>query len=242
VIMRLIAAEVAGLRRSPVVWLAMLLVVGGSVVARIMAWITGAIGRTELGALPFVRPDIGWSDVAIPLALLGYLIVTSYMFGRDFEDGNIDLILTVPVRREAVVVARTLVIAVGVLVLGLLGWAADIATRAILATSPLDPGPATSAAAALGSAMAATATLTLVAWAAIRFRGVLPALGLGIAIQIVVLSLGGFAVVRSLPWFLPSTLAAGGSASVLGVGFSALLFVGGMALTVRELRSVDLFE
>jgi hypothetical protein len=242
VIVRLIAAEVAGLRRSFVPWLATLLVVGGSVVARVLAWVTHAIGRTELGTLPFVRPDVGWSDVAVPLALLAYLIVTSHMFGRDFEDGNIDLILTAPVRREAVVVARTLVTAAGVLMLCMMGWAADVATHAILATSPLDPGTATSATAALGSAMAAIGTLPLVAWAAIRFRGVLPALGLGIAIQIVALALGGFAPARSLPWLLPSTLAAGGSASLLGVGLSALLFAGGLAATVRELRSVDLYE
>jgi ABC-2 type transport system permease protein len=242
VIARLITAEVAGLRRSFVPWLAMLLVVGGSVVARMLAWVTHAIGRTELGALPFVQPDVGWSDVAVPLALLGYLIVTSYVFGRDFEDGNIDLILTAPVRREAVVAARTLLIAAGVLVLCLMGWAADIATHAILATSPLDPGPATSATAALGSAIAAIATLPLVAWAAIRFRGVLPALGLGIAIQIVALALGGFALVRSLPWFLPTALASGGNTSLLGVGLSALLFAGGLAATVRALRSVDLYE
>jgi len=94
VITRLIRAEIAGLRRSLVVWLGMLLVVGGSVVARLLAWLSNAIGRTELGALPFMRPDMGWSDAAIPLALLAYLIVTSYVFGRDFEDGNIDLILT----------------------------------------------------------------------------------------------------------------------------------------------------
>jgi hypothetical protein len=242
VIARLITAEVAGLRRSFVPWLAMLLAVGGSIVARMLAWVTHAIGRTELGALPFVRPDIGWSDAAIPLALLGYLIVTSYVFGRDFEDGNIDLVLTAPVSREAVVLARTLVIAAGVLVLCLMGWAADIATHAILATSPLDPGPPTSATAALGSAMAAIATLPLVAWASVRFRGVLPALGLGIAIQIAALVLGGFAPVQALPWFLPSTLAAGGGASLLGVGLSARLLAGGLAATVRELRLVDLYE
>jgi NhaP-type Na+/H+ or K+/H+ antiporter len=114
--------------------------------------------------------------------------------------------------------------------------------RAILATTPLDPGQAASATAALGSAVAAIATLTLVSWAAIRFRGVLPALGAGIAIQIAVLSLGGFELVQSLPWFLPSTLAGGGSASLLGVGLSTLLFAGGLALSIRELRRVDLYE
>jgi ABC-type transport system involved in multi-copper enzyme maturation permease subunit len=168
--------------------------------------------------------------------------VTSYLFGRDFEDGTIDLVLTAPVRREAVVVARTLVTAVGVLVLCLMGWAADMATHALLATSPLDPGTATSSIAAFGSAMAAIATLPLVAWAAVRFRGGLPALGLGLAIQVVALALGGVAAVRLLPWSLPSALASGGGASLLGVGLSALLFAGGLAATVRELRSVDLYE
>jgi ABC-2 type transport system permease protein len=242
VIGRLIAAEVAGLRRSLLVWLAMLLVVGGSVVARVTAWVNDAIGRTELSTFPFVRPDVRWSDMAIPLALLAYLIVTSYVFGRDFEDGNIDLVLTAPVRRDAVVVARTIVIATGVLVLALMGWGADAAMRAVLFTSSFDPGPATSATAAFGSAIAAIATLPLVAWAAVRFRGVLPAIGLGIALEVAGLALGGFALARMLPWFLPMSLAAGGSASWLAVSLSLLLFAGGLAATARALRTVDLYE
>jgi ABC-2 type transport system permease protein len=241
VIARLISAEVAGLRRSLVVWLAMLLVVGGSVVARMISWVTHAIGSTELGALPFLRPDMGWGDAAVPLALLGYFIVTAYVFGRDFEDGNIDLVLTAPVRRDALVVARTVVIATGVLVLSLMGWGADVAMRAALATSSFDPGPAITWGAALGSAIAAIATLPLVAWASIRFRGVLAALGLGIAIEVAVLALGGFALVRTLPWFLPMTLAAGDGASWLALSLSVLLFTGGMVATLRALRLVDLY-
>lgn len=239
---RLIQTEVAAARRSLVVWLAVLLVVGGSVLARVLAWIAHALARSELAAFLFIRSDVSWSDVAVPLALLAYLIVTSYVFGRDFEDGNIDLVLTAPVRREAVVVARMVVIATAVVVLTLAGWAADVAMRAVLATSSFDPGRATSAASALGAAIAAVATLPLVAWAAIRFRGVLPAIGLGIAIQLSVLALGGIALVRSLPWFLPTAIAAGGSASWLNVALSILLFAGGLAATLRGLRTVDLFE
>jgi hypothetical protein len=242
VIGRLIQTEVAELRRSLVVWLAVLLVVGGSALARMLTWISHALGRTELRGLPFVNTGMTWSDAAIPLAILAYLVVTAYMFGRDFEDGNIDLILTAPVRREGVVVARTIVIATGVVALSAMGWCADVATRAVLATSSLDPGPAVSAVAILGSAVAAVATLPLVAWAAIRFRGVLPALGLGIAIQVAVLALGGIALVRSLPWSLPATLATGQNVSWLGVALSTLLFAGGMAATFRELRVVDLYE
>ena len=239
---RLIRTEVAELRRSFVVWLAVLLVVGGSVLARMLTWISHALGRTELRGLPFVNADMGWGDVAIPLALLAYLIMTSYVFGRDFEDGNIDLVLTAPVRRESVVVARTIVIAAGAILLSLMGWAADVAMRTLLATSSFDPGATISAAAVLGAAMAGIATLPLVAWASVRFRGVLPALGLGIAIQVIVLALAGFAPVRLLPWFLPTTLAAGGGASLFSVALSVLLFAGGTAATFRGLRIVDLYE
>ena len=239
---RLIRIEVAKLRRSFVVWLAVLLVVGGSVLARMLAWVSHAIARTELHGLPFVPASMGWSDAAIPLALLAYLIVTSYVFGRDFEDGNIDLILTAPVRRESVVVARMVVIAIAVLALSLAAWGADVAMCAVLATSSFDPGSAITVGAALGSAIAAIATLPLVAWAAVRFRGVLPALGLGIAIEVVVLALGWVAFVPLLPWFLPTALGSGGTASWLGVALSVLLFAGGMAATFRGLRTVDLYE
>jgi hypothetical protein len=242
VIGRLIGTEVVALRRSVVAWLAVLLVVGGSVLARMLTWIAHALDRSELSGFLFIRADLSWSGVAVPCALLAYLIVTSYVFGRDFEDGGIDLILTAPVRREAVVVARAVAIATGVLVLSLMGWGADVAMRAALATSSFDPGQAISAAAALGSAIAEFATLPLVAWASIRFRGVLPALGLGILIQVIVLTLGGIALVRVLPWYLPTSLAAGETGSWIGIGLSALLFVAGLAATFQALRSVDLFE
>ncbi|MDO8963640.1 MAG: ABC transporter permease [Coriobacteriia bacterium] len=241
-ITRLIAAELAGLRRSWVVWVATLLTVGGAIVARSIAWVTHAIGSTELSALPFVRPDIAWSDTAVPLALLAYLIVTSYVFGRDFEDGTIDLILTAPVRRGAIVVARTLVVGIALFLLCLMGWAADAATYGLLATTPLDPGPATGLGAAFGSGMAAFGTLSLVSWAAVRFRGVLPALGLGIAIQAAALALGGLEAARSLPWLLPSAIASGGDASLLAVSLTGLLFAGGFAATVHSLDRVDLSE
>lgn len=241
-IWRLARIEFATLRRSFVVWLALLLVVGGSVVARMLTWVGRAVGRSELGAFLFINPSVGWGHVAVPLVLLAGLIVTSYAFGRDFEDGNIDLVLTAPVPRDAVVLARTLVISAGLLALWVVGWTADIATHAVLATSTIDPGAATSAAEILGAAVAGIATLPLVAWASVRFRGVLPALGLGIAIEVVVLALGGLAPVRLLPWFLPVTLADGGSASWLSIALSLLLFAVGLAATIRELRIIDLLE
>jgi len=71
---------------------------------------------------------------------------------------------------------------------------------------------------------------------------VLPALGLGIAIEVVVLALAGSTFVRLLPWFLPTALASGGTASWPSIALSVLLFAGGMAATFRGLRTVDLYE
>ena len=239
---RLIREEAVALSHSLIVWLAVSLVVGGSILARMLAWISNALGRSGLGGLPVIGGRVGWSDVAIPLALLAYLILTAYVFGRDFEDGTIDLVLTSPVRRDAVVVAWTVVVAGAVFALGALGWGADVVTCGLLGSSSFDPGSAIPLAVALGSTIAAIATLPLVAWASIRFRGVLPALGLGFAVQVGVLALGRIAFVRTLPWFLPTTLAAGASASWISIVLSILLFVGGLAATFRGLRTVDLYE
>lgn len=241
-IARLVMAELAGLRRSLVVWLAVLLVAGGSLVARVTAWISHAVARTEISSIPFVSPDMVWSDMAVPLALLAYLIVTAYVFGRDFEDGSIDLLLTAPVPRDAIVVARMMVVAGGVLLLSLTGWGADAAMRAVLATSPFAPGAATSAAAVFGSTVAAIATLPLVAWAAIRLRAVLPALALGIGIELTVLVLGGFPLVRLLPWSLPMSLALGDTATWIEAALSVLLFAGGLVGSIYALRTADLYE
>lgn len=239
---RLITSELAGLRRSMIVWLGMLLVVGGSVVARVLAWISAAVGRTELSDLPFARPDMSATDLAVPLALLAYLVMTAYLFGRDFEDGAIDLLATAPVSREAIVVARLIIIALSVLVLGTAGWAVDLATHAVLATSPLDPGPAVPLLAALASTLAAIATLPLVAWAGIRFQGVLPAIALGIVIQAGAIALGGFELARVLPWSLPMMLATGEAAPLAAVGLAVLLFAGGLAAAILQMRALDLFE
>lgn len=242
-IARLVMAEVAGLRRSLVVWLAVLLVAGGSLVARVTAWISHAVARTEISSIPFVSPDMVWSDMAVPLALLAYLIVTAYVFGRDFEDGSIDLLLTAPVPRDSIVLARTIVVVAGVSLLSLTGWGgADAAMRAVLATSPFAPGPATSAGAIFGSTVAAIATLPLVSWAAIRFRAVLPALALGIGVEVSVLALGGFPLVRLLPWSLPMSLALGDAATWIEAALSVLLFAGGLAAAIHALRTADLYE
>jgi hypothetical protein len=238
----LLRIELASLRRSRVLWLAALLVVGGSLVARMLTWVSRALGRSELGVLLWNHPSVGWSDVAIPLMLLAYLIVTAYAFGRDFEDGTVDLVLTAPVRREAVVLARMTVVAACLVVLSLVGWLADVALHAVLATSSLDPGGLATPGAVLGASVAGVATLPLVAWAAIRFRGVLPALGLGIAIQVAVLALAGLATVQLLPWFLPLTLASGGSALWYSFVLAFVLFLGGLVATLGSFRTVDLYE
>lgn len=241
-ILRLFSIEAAGLRRSPLLWVTTLLVAGGSILGRTVSWVMHAIERSDLAELLAFVGDAGWANVATPLALLAYLIAAAYLFGSEFDDGSIDLILTSPVRRESVVLARTALLATWVLGLALLGWIADFGMRALLSTTQFDPGPVVSASAALVSAVAAFATLSVVTWVAVRFRGALPALGLGIGIQVVVLTLGGIAGVRTLPWFLPLSAAVGAHVSWWSVAMAATLFAAGFLATVFSLRNADIYE
>lgn len=238
---RVFSTELAALRRSPLVWLTVLLCVGGSILARTIAWISFALERSEIGEL-IVFGSTDPIHIALPAALLAYLLATTYLFGRDFDDGCADLVLTAPVRREAVVLGRLSVLAVWVLVLALLAWWGDYATRALLGATSLNPGATVGAGAALGSALAAIATLPLVAWAAIRLRGMLPALAVGIGIEVVGVILGSLAPLRAMPWFLPVTFAAGESASWLAVAGAVALFAAGVATAILALRRVDIFE
>lgn len=238
---RVLSAELATLRRSPFVWLTILLAVGGSMLARAVAWVGHALERSEIGEF-LIFDGIGWSDVAVPLALLAYLIAAAYLFGRDFDDGSIDFALTSPVRRELIALVRLTMLTVWVLALALASWWADAAMRAILVTTSFDPGTGIAGTAAFTAALASIATLPLVAWAAMRLEGSLPALGIGIAIQAVVLFLGDLVFVRALPWFLPVALAAEESVPWLVVASAVLLFALGVFMCLRELRVVDLYE
>lgn len=238
---RVLAAEFATLRRSPLVWLTILLAVGGSILARVVAWVAHALERSEIGEL-LIFGGISWSAVAVPLALLAYLIAAAYLFGRDFDDGSIDFVLTSPIRRELIALTRLTVLTVWVLALALISWWADAAMRAILATTSFDPGAEIAAATAIAAALAAIATLPLVAWMAMRLKGSLPALGIGIAIQAAVLFLGDLVFIRALPWFLPVALAAEETTPWLVTAGAGLLFAAGVFMCVRELRQVDLYE
>ncbi len=238
---RVLTAELATLRRSPLVWLTILLAVGGSMLARVIAWVAHALERSEIGEF-LIFGGIGWSDVALPLALLAYLIATAYLFGRDFDDGSIDFVLTSPVRREYVALVRLTVLTVWVLALALMSWWADAAMRAILATTSFDPGAGIAATTGFTATLAAIATLPLVGWTALRFKGSLPALGIGIAIQGVALFLGDLVFIRALPWFLPVALAAEEAVAWPVAAGAGLLCAAGVLMCLRELRQVDLYE
>ncbi len=239
---RLLSIEAGALRRSPLLWVTVLLAVGGSILGRTVSWAMHAIERSDLAELLSFAREVGWANVSAPLAVLAYLIVAAYLFGSEFDDGSIDLILTSPVRRETVVLARTALLTVWVLTLALLGWLADVGMRGLLSTTQFDPGPAVGVTTAFFSAVAALATLSVISWAAVRFRGALPALGLGVGIQVVVASLGGISVVRTLPWFLPFGVASGAHVSWWSVAMAVTLFSAGLLATVGGVREADIYE
>jgi ABC-type transport system involved in multi-copper enzyme maturation permease subunit len=236
---RLFTGELALVRRSPLLAVTLLLAVGGTILARLVAWTGALLESSEVGEIVALAA-FARDDLALPLSLLAYILAAAYLFGRDFDNETIDYALTAPIPREGIVTAKLLVLAVWVGVLASLAWIADALTRQVLVATSIDPGALSSLPSALLVALAALSALPLVAWAAVRLRGTIAALGLGIGIQLAALLLGGLAGMNMLPWRVPVVLAAGEPVSIVAIAGCVLLAALGAAACVIEMRRMDL--
>lgn len=235
---RVLRFEMVGLRRSPVLLLTVFFAMGGAVLGRAVTWLASLVADSEFQGLLYLDPLAG-HDIALPLALLAYVIAAAYVFGRDFADGTADVVLTAPVKRDAIVLAKLLLLLVWTLVLATLSVAADALTRWTFALSSVDPGAAPLLLWSLVAALAAFAGLPLVAWVALRFRGVVSAVGAGIALWAVSVALRGFEIGAVLPWNASYELVAG-SAGVGAIIGPMVLFGAGAFACLWEIRRLDL--
>lgn len=69
--------------------------------------------------------DMGLANMATWYAFLLFGLITAFLFGREFGDGVASAALTAPVRREHVVLAKMIVLALWILVLAVLGVVAQ---------------------------------------------------------------------------------------------------------------------
>ncbi|PRX51013.1 ABC-2 type transport system permease protein [Prauserella shujinwangii] len=135
------------------------------------------------------------AQITAPAALLGFGVVLSWMFGREFADRTVGALFALPVRRTALAAAKILVF---------LGWGAAVATAlaALLLAAGLmiglgSPDQGVLAALARQHLLALLSALlaTPAAWVATLGRGPLPGigatLGLIVAAQVVVVAGAG---------------------------------------------------
>jgi ABC-2 type transport system permease protein len=189
-----------------------------------------------------------WGVVEQATAVGGVMIfglIATWVFGREFSDQTAKDLLALPTAREAIVLAKFVVVA---------GWSLLLAAMICALTFCLGTalGLAGGSAALMGQAavtVAAVAGMTVsvvtpLAWAASAGRGYLPAVGvmfLAVFLAQVLAALGWGAY---FPWSVPALAAgaAGPEAARLGPEsylVVALAGVAGIAATVAQWRFAD---
>lgn len=237
-IRRAVFVELAGLWRSPALAVTTLFAVGGAVLGRAAAWIGAAVAQSEVSEI-LAFAGISATDVSVPLAVLAYVLAAGYLFGRDFNDQTVEVLLTSPVRRESFVAAKLAVLLAWVTALAVLAVGADAATTAILAAAGGHPGDPVVASVTCSVALAAFATLPVVCWLAIRMQGSLLAVGVGIFLHVFGMSVSGIPGAEVLPWNAPFA-AATGQLGGAAIAVASVVFISAVLACVWEIRRVDL--
>jgi ABC-2 type transport system permease protein len=200
-VLRALRAEITKLRRSAVpLWTALVVVIAPLVTVSSVTLVRN--GAEHATWLAFMRagPQLlaGWYGTVL------FGMVTAYVFGREYADGTVTALHTLPLDRGLVVCAKMVVVlgwALALTFVGLVAQAGYAAALGLAGSSWAD------AASCLGVALRVTAlicaTMPLVALVAMIGRGYLApmvfattaaALGIGLAE-------GGFS--RYFPWSMP---------------------------------------
>jgi ABC-2 type transport system permease protein len=146
----------------------------------------------------------GPQAIAGSWGILTFGLVAAYVFGRESREGTSQAMLTQPVRREYVVVAKLLVVAMWVLALTLLSTALLVGVVAILGADGFTWNAVFgSLADSVKVAALLFLTLPVVAWFAMLGRGYLPPMLFSLAMMIVGNGLVGTSLSRWFPWNLP---------------------------------------
>jgi ABC-2 type transport system permease protein len=118
--------------------------------------------------------------------LLGFGVVLSWMFGREFGDGTITGLFALPVRRSTIATAKLVVYGLWAIVLSLLLALLLVVVGVLAGLGPIDTGTWAAVARQIGLAIMTAAIAAPVAWAATLGRSVLA--GVSVAIGLVVIA------------------------------------------------------
>jgi hypothetical protein len=219
--MRMLAAEFLKLRRSRMpLWSCLIVLVASGLGLAVLPVLSDPKTQVEIAksggvfaqavAAGAYQPSwahylrIGVQGMSGSWGILTFGLVTAYLFGREFKEGAAKSMLTLPIRREYVVVAKLIVLAAWVFALGLLSVLLTAGTTAALGVGGFTWNAVS---VSIGETMAAIAplylTLPLVAWFAVRGKGYLQPMLYSLGVMMV-----GNALVRTpvspyFPWNMP---------------------------------------
>ncbi|MGV8895070.1 MAG: ABC transporter permease [Rhodoglobus sp.] len=243
-----LATEAAKFTRARVpVVTSVMLTIGIAVLCSAML---GALGSgdpqltAKLGALADPGGWVGFTATASQISaiagLLGFGVVLSWMFGREFADGTVSGLFALPVGRGTIAAAKLLVY---------LAWAAGVSLLLVAVLIPLGlalglgevPSDAVQPLGRLAVVTFLTALLAIpAAWAATLGRGLLAGIGtiIGIVIAAQVAVLGGIGA--WFPFSSPGMWATGAPVSITQLALVAPLAVAASVLVVIAWRRLQL--
>lgn len=237
---RVLKAEFLKLKGSSVLWISAIAVMAAPLLNSLVL----SQARTVLWE-GYMNQSAAF--VAMLLGAMLFGLVTSYVFGREYAEDTLKTLLTTPVRRSAVILAKMAVLLVWSLFLVLVAWGASIPLGAMVVTEGFNWQAVTGALPVFViMGVLVYATLPLLAWITLLGRGYIPTIGFA-----VVAAFAGLLAVASdkyggwFPWAIPTkfvisfrlpeaTLEAH-SWIVMGA-----LFLLGLALCLWQMRRADI--
>lgn len=234
-----IRVEALKLVRSPVGTIGTLALVVGTIT------LLGGITATLVGGNPEMIAKMGavatldWNGLLHSAAqitaaggLLGFGIVLSWMFGREFTDGTITGLFALPISRSRIALAKLAVYAVWAIMVSLILTLGILTLGLLLGYGTPTPDAWASLGRQGGLAMLTAATAIPVAWVATVTRSLLAAVGAAIAL-VVIAQVGALAGAGGwMPLAAPALWAMSAGAAVkpaqlsltvvFGIAFAAL--------------------
>ncbi len=258
--MRALAAEFGKLKRARMLlWTALIIVgytsIGLATFPVVEDLVASMPAGPDAAVNPFVAADltvINWENAVRFIAMgvsgawgiLLLSLITAYVFGRDLREGTDISSATLPVRREAFVAAKMVVIAVWAVALGVLAVFAQVGVD--LFFLGIDGFRWAYVWGALGDTLLAMLplylTLPLVAWLSLTRKGYLRPMLFALVMMMLANGLIGLDAAAYFPWSMPIVLAGvtwmplTGELTAASWAIAVAVFTVGMYLVIRRVN------
>ena len=262
--MRVLAAEFLKLKRSRMpLWSGLIVLVAGGLGLAVLPVLSDPATQAQIakGGGVFAKAvaagaysptwtnylRIGLQGMSGSWGVLTFGFVTAYLFGREFKEGTAKSMLTLPIRREYMVLAKMVALAVWVLCLGALSVLVTMGTATALGVGGFSWARVLkNVIDTLGVTTLLYLTLPFVAWFAMLGRGYLPPMLYSLAVMMVGNALVETPLSSWVPWNMPLHLVGASwypvPPSALTAGswaIAVIFFLAGLAALVWRVDHAD---